>query len=74
MYFESFSALWHMSGHGAYVWSAYAACAVAFLYLLLQPLRSYRRQLEEILRRRAAEKRSQPIAQNYSETDRNAPD
>ena len=28
MYFESLSAMWHMDGHGIYVWLAYALTAI----------------------------------------------
>lgn len=38
MYFESFSALWAMEGHGPYVWSAYG---VTFMVLLLLVVKAF---------------------------------
>lgn len=38
MYFENFTALLHMGGHGFYVWLAYAVAMCVILGLLLFPV------------------------------------
>lgn len=48
MYFSSFSALWSMDGHGAYVWSCYAIVAIVFLLLVLQPMLRFRQEQKRI--------------------------
>ncbi|MEM9758868.1 MAG: heme exporter protein CcmD [Pseudomonadota bacterium] len=48
MYFESFSELLAMSGHGAYVWSAYAITGVVLVQLFFWPRRGQRRLLREL--------------------------
>ncbi|MEO1078162.1 MAG: heme exporter protein CcmD [Pseudomonadota bacterium] len=48
MYFESFSELLAMSGHGAYVWSAYAITGAVLLQLFFWPRRGRRRLLREL--------------------------
>ncbi len=48
MYFESLNELWHMAGHGVFVWSAYAISLVVLVGLVYYPYRQYREQLEAI--------------------------
>ncbi len=48
MFFESFSQLLAMEGHGPYVWSAYAITLVTLIALVAQPLAAKRRQLREL--------------------------
>ena len=48
MYFESFSELIAMNGHGAYVWSAYAITALVLVQLFFWPRRGQRRLLGEL--------------------------
>lgn len=54
MVFENLQAIWHMEGHGAYVWSAYGIATVVLLWLLIAPIRRHRalqRQIQGQLRR-----------------------
>ena len=37
MYFDSFEAIVHMDGHGAFVWAAYAITALVLVMILLAP-------------------------------------
>ena len=57
MYFESLAAVWHMDGHGFYVWSAYALTAlplVIMVWLPLKRMRQHWRWLQAEQRRSAA--------------------
>ena len=57
MYFESLSAMWHMDGHGLYVWLAYALTLlplVIMIWLPLKRIRQHWRWLEAEQRRTAA--------------------
>ena len=57
MYFESLSAVWHMDGHGLYVWLAYALTLlplVIMIWLPLKRIRQHWRWLEAEQRRTAA--------------------
>lgn len=47
MQFDSLQAVWHMGGHGPYVWSAYLICAVVLALLVWAPLARRRRFLAE---------------------------
>lgn len=38
MYFESAAAVWHMEGHGPYVWAAYGITALVIILMLVMPL------------------------------------
>jgi heme exporter protein D len=51
MYFESLAALFHMDGHGPYVWSVYAVALVIVTNLALAPLLRQRRFMLEESRR-----------------------
>jgi len=42
MYFESLAAVWHMDGHGFYVWLAYALTALPLVIMVWLPLRRMR--------------------------------
>lgn len=56
MYFDSWTAVLHMDGHGPYVWSAYAITALVVLALVLTPWqrsRQLRRSLQAEARRQA---------------------
>jgi len=48
MYFSSWQALWEMSGHGPYVWSAYAISFFVLITLLVYPLHKQRQVLKAI--------------------------
>jgi heme exporter protein D len=57
MYFESLAAVWHMDGHGFYVWLAYALTAlplVLMVWLPLKRIRQHVRWLQAEQRRSAA--------------------
>ena len=63
MYFESLAAVWHMDGHGFYVWLAYALTAfpgVLVVWLPLQAIRQHWRWLQAEQRRSGAA--TQPTA------------
>jgi heme exporter protein D len=48
MYFQTFTQLWQMEGHGPYVWSAYLIVVLAMLVLVGRPLRRQRRTLVRV--------------------------
>ena len=57
MYFESLAAVWHMDGHGFYVWLAYALTAfplVLMVWLPVKRIRQHWRWLQAEQRRSAA--------------------
>ena len=61
MYFESLAAVWHMDGHGFYVWLAYALTAlplVLMVWLPLKRIRQHWRWLQAEQRRSGAATRS----------------
>ena len=61
MYFESLAAVWHMDGHGFYVWLAYALTALSLVLMVWLPLRRMRqrwRWLQAEQRRSGAATRS----------------
>ena len=62
MYFDSLSAVWHMDGHGLYVWMGYALTTLPLVLMVWFPIRKMRqhwRWLEAEQRRRAAVSGSQ---------------
>ncbi len=57
MYFESLAAVWHMDGHGFYVWLAYGLTLVPLVIMVWLPLKRMRqhwRWLQAEQRRSAA--------------------
>lgn len=59
MYFDDFTQLWQMGGHGSYVWSAYLIWVLVVVGLVRVPLGRRRRVLARIRSRlRAGEARS----------------
>ena len=42
MYFESLAAVWHMDGHGFYVWLAYALTALPLVLMVWLPFKRIR--------------------------------
>ena len=44
MYFESLAAVWHMDGHGFYVWLAYAFTVVPLALMVWLPLKRIRQR------------------------------
>lgn len=48
MYFESIGDLWHMAGHGAFVWSAYGISALVLVSIIAQPLLRFRSELKRL--------------------------
>jgi heme exporter protein D len=62
MYFENFSALISMDGHGPYVWSAYGVTAIVLVLLIINPILRKRRfimQQRMQLRREEGHKQGQ---------------
>ena len=47
MYFDSFTALMHMDGHGAFVWSAYAITFAVLITLVISPIMKKRRFIKQ---------------------------
>lgn len=60
MYFESLSDLWHMSGHGPFVWSAYGCVLVTIVVLLEGSLNRSFRVLQRVRRRVEASRPPRP--------------
>ncbi len=58
MYFDSWSAVLQMEGHGPYVWAAYAITGLVVVLLVWTPLRRARR-LREALRSEARRQAAQ---------------
>jgi heme exporter protein D len=54
MYFADFAQLWHMDGHGPFVWGAYAIVLVVLIGLVRAPLVRRRRVLERVRSRQRA--------------------
>ena len=50
MYFHSLRAALVMDGHGVFVWSAYAVCAVVIAAVLITPLYRRRALLQRLAR------------------------
>ncbi len=48
MYFDDLSQLWHMDGHGPYVWGAYAIVLLVLVGLVRAPLARRRRALDRV--------------------------
>ena len=62
MYFDSLAAVWHMDGHGFYVWLAYALTALPLGLMVWLPVRRMRqhwRWLQAEQRRSAADATTQ---------------
>lgn len=56
MYFQTWSAVWQMDGHGPYVWGAYSLTLVVIIVLIAVPLvraRHLTREIRNDERRRA---------------------
>lgn len=51
MYFESFSDVLTMGGHGPYVWTAYGITLLVILYLIWSPLAKKKRFFREQVQR-----------------------
>lgn len=51
MHFDSLAALWHMDGHGAFVWSAYAIVFVVIVSLAAVSRARSRDVLQRVRRR-----------------------
>lgn len=51
MYFASVAELWHMSGHGPYVWASYGIALVVLVALTVYPLRKKKQALQAIRQR-----------------------
>lgn len=63
MQFENLHDLWTMSGHGPFVWSAYAIVLIVLAGVLWAPIARHRRffaQQQQIERRRAKQSGKQP--------------
>ncbi|NNC54758.1 MAG: heme exporter protein CcmD [Pseudomonadales bacterium] len=54
MFFDSFSALLHMQGHGVFVWSAYAISVLVVVLCIVQPSLRYGRELKRLAASRRA--------------------
>jgi heme exporter protein D len=66
MQFDSLAAIWEMSGHGPFVWSAYAIAAVTLIAIVVAPLQRRRRFFIE---QRGIERRNETRAQLNSASD-----
>ena len=53
MYFDSFSSLVHMDGHGLYVWSTYGIGLLVIGYNVIAPLLNRKKTLRRIQRQLA---------------------
>ena len=49
MYFDSLSAMWHMDGHGFYVWLSYALTFLPVAIMLWLPIRRQRQHWQWIV-------------------------
>lgn len=58
MYFDSFSDLLYMAGHGVYVWPSFAITLISLLVLIIYPLRKKRKLLNAIKQRSLFEQES----------------
>ena len=47
MYFDSFTALMQMDGHGAFVWTAYAITFAVLITLVISPIMKKRRFIKQ---------------------------
>ena len=64
MYFETLAAVWHMDGHGFYVWLAYALTALPLVLMVWLPLKRMRRHwswLQAEQRRSSASTTQAPV-------------
>ena len=50
MYFDTLDAALVMDGHGVFVWTAYAMCALVIAVLLIAPLQRRRALLRQVAR------------------------
>ncbi len=48
MFFDDLAQLWHMDGHGPYVWGAYAIVLLVLVGLVRAPLARRRRALDRV--------------------------
>ena len=48
MYFDNWSDVIEMGGHGAFVWSTYLITVLVLVYLVWSPLARHRRQLQNL--------------------------
>ncbi len=48
MYFDSVQALWHMDGHGFYVWTALCMTLLVICWIIVTPVRKRRRVVREL--------------------------
>ncbi|TNE76057.1 MAG: heme exporter protein CcmD [Gammaproteobacteria bacterium] len=53
--FDNLQDFLHMSGHGPYVWSAYAISIAVMLWLVISPMRRRRQLLADVLRQQRRE-------------------
>ena len=60
MYFESLAAVWHMDGHGFYVWLAYALTVLPLVIMVWLPLKRIRQHWRWL---QAEQRRSAAVAQ-----------
>ena len=61
MYFESLAAVWHMDGHGFYVWLAYALTALPLVLMVWLPVKRIRQHWRWL---RAEQRRSAAATQS----------
>lgn len=48
--FDSLQQLWHMAGHGPYVWTAVLVSLAVLGWLLIRPVQQHRDNLQSIVR------------------------
>ena len=60
MYFDSLAAVWHMDGHGFYVWLAYALTLLPLVIMVWLPLKRIRQHWRWL---QAEQRRSTAVTQ-----------
>ncbi len=64
MQFESFTELWHMAGHGPFVWASYAITLSVIVFLIWLPVQQRKAFITE-------QKRLQRIAAHEDKSSNN---
>lgn len=74
MYFQSFSDVMTMGGHGGYVWSAYGISFIVVAYLVLLPLARKKRFFRDQVRRARRDQYQRDQSQRDQSKDQHPPD
>lgn len=64
MQFETFADVWHMAGHGPFVWASYGLTLAVVIFLIWLPLRQKREffQEQKRIKRIQAHEKSKPTS------------